>query len=86
MQAEQTLVLMVWVEPHIKVWGGVGRGDTFCHTKSKVDIMAISLFQSHNSYTDTEQGQKLEMSYMQVDWILVYMVWMESHIEVWGVV
>ena len=24
------------------------------------------------------------MSYMQVDWILVYMVWMESHIEVWG--
>jgi len=44
MQADQTLVLMVWMESHIEVWGVVGRGDTFCHTKSKVDIMAISLF------------------------------------------
>ena len=44
MQADQTLVLMVWMEYHIKVWGGVGRGDTFCHTKRKVDIMTISLF------------------------------------------
>jgi hypothetical protein len=44
MQADQTLVLMVWMESHIKVWGGVGRGDTSCHAKSKVDIMAISLF------------------------------------------
>ena len=26
----------------------------------------------------------MEMSYTQADQTLVYMVWMESHIEVWG--
>jgi hypothetical protein len=36
---------MVWRESYIKVSGGVGRGDTLCHAKSKVDIiMDISLF------------------------------------------
>ena len=43
-QADQTLVLMVWMESHIKVWGGVGRGDALRHLKSEVDIMASSLF------------------------------------------
>ena len=33
MQADQTLVFMVWIESIIEVWGGVGKGDTFCHTK-----------------------------------------------------
>ena len=44
MQVDQTLVFMVWMESYIKVSVGVGRGDTLCHAKSKVDIMAISLF------------------------------------------
>ena len=45
MQADQTLVFMVWMEYHIEVWGVVRRGNTLCHAKSpKVDIMVISLF------------------------------------------
>ena len=56
------------------------------HSKSGIFVKGISLFQPHNDYTDTEEGWQMEMSYMQADQALVFIVWMESHIEVWGVV
>ena len=56
------------------------------HSKSGIVVKDISLFQHHNDYTDTAEGWQMEMSYMQTDQTLVFMVWMESHIEVWGVV
>ena len=44
--------------------------------------MVIPLFKPHIGYTDIEEGWQLKMSCVQVDWTLVFMVWMESHIEV----
>ena len=44
MQAERTLVFMVWTESHIEVGGRIGRGDTLCHAQIKVDVMIIPLF------------------------------------------
>ena len=55
MLVDRTLIFMVWMESHIKVWGGVGRGDALCHSKSEVDIMVSSLFYPHNGYIDTEK-------------------------------
>ena len=48
--------------------------------------MVIPLFKPYIGYIDIEEGWQLKMSCVQVDWTLVFMVWMESHIEVWGVV
>ena len=56
----------------------------FVIQKSEVDIMVIPLFKPHIGYTDIEEGWQLKISSVQVDWTLVFMVWMESHIEVLG--
>ena len=55
MQVDWILVFMVWMEYRIEVWGGVGRGDALCHSKSEVDIMVSSLLYPHNGYIDTEK-------------------------------
>ena len=57
-----------------------------CRAKSGIVVKDISLFQPHTGYTDTAEGWQMGMSYMQVDQTLVFMVWMESHIEGQGVV
>ena len=44
------------------------------HSKSGIVVKGISLFQPHNDYTDTEEGWQMEMSYMQADQTLVFMV------------
>ena len=48
------------------------------HSKSGIVVKGISLFQPHNDYTDTEGGWQMEMSYIQADQTLVFMVWIES--------
>ena len=86
MQAGQTLVFMVWMGSAIEVWEEEEKKTHFAFAiqKSKVNIMDGFYSQPCNGYTDTEQGWQLKMSCVQVDWTLVFIVWMKSHIKVCG--